>query len=125
MEQNLHHDDYQSLLKQNGTRFEQGQKQAVQAVNTAMVEAYCNIGRYIVEFEQGGVIKAEYGKVLLENLSKNLSSTYGKGFSLSNIYLMMQFFIKSPIFQTLSGKLGKLFWLHNCERLPINHAPTP
>jgi predicted nuclease of restriction endonuclease-like (RecB) superfamily len=119
MEQNLHHDDYQSLLKQIGARYEQGQKQAVQAVNTAIVEAYWSIGRYIVEFEQGGDVKAKYGKALLGNLSKDLSSAYGKGFSLSNVYLMRQFFIKYPIFQTMSGKLDKLFWSHICELLPI------
>lgn len=119
MAQNLHHNDYQSLLKQIGDRYEQGQKQAVQAVNTAMVEAYWSIGRYIVEFEQGGNIKAKYGKALLENLSKDLKSAYGKGFSLSNIYLMRQFFIKYPIFQTLSGKLEKLSWSHICELIPI------
>ena len=44
----------------------------------------------------------------------------GRGFSLSNIYMMRQFFIKYPIFQTLSGKLDKLSWSHICELLPID-----
>ena len=44
---------------------------------------------------------------------------HGKGFSLSNVYLMRQFFIKYPIFQTVSGKLEHLSWSHFCELIPI------
>jgi len=51
------------------------------AVNTEMLIAYWEIGKDIVEFEQGGKLKAEYGKALLVNLSKDLILRYGKGFS--------------------------------------------
>jgi len=97
--------EYRSLLEKIGNRYEVGQQNAVQAVNSSMVETYWHIGQYIVEFEQEGKIKASYGKGLLNKLSKDLSVGYGKGFSLSNVYLMRSFFIKYPIFQTVSGKL--------------------
>jgi predicted nuclease of restriction endonuclease-like (RecB) superfamily len=47
--------------------------------------------------------------------------SHGKGFGLSNVYLMRSFFIKYPIFQTVSGKLGRLNWSHFCELIPIEH----
>ena len=47
---------------------------------------------------------------------------HGKGFGLSNVYLMRQFFIKYPIFQTLSGKLERLSWSHFCELIPIDDS---
>jgi len=71
--------DYQSLIEQISTRYRQGREKAVMAVNTAMVETYWQIGQYIVEFEQGGKAKAEYGKGLLSKLSKDLSLAHGKG----------------------------------------------
>jgi predicted nuclease of restriction endonuclease-like (RecB) superfamily len=116
------HTDYQSLVSRISTRYAQGQMQAVQAINSSIVETYWHIGQYIVDFEQGGSAKAEYGKGLLSRLSKDLSLAHGKGFSLSNVYLMRQFFIKYPIFQTLSGILEKLSWSHISELLPIEDA---
>ena len=63
----------------------------VRAVNTAMVEAYWLIGKRIVEEEQGGSATAQYGKRLLEELSKSLTGEFGKGFSLANIRNFRQF----------------------------------
>jgi predicted nuclease of restriction endonuclease-like (RecB) superfamily len=114
--------EYQSLVERISVRYEQGQQQAVLAVNSSMIETYWHIGQYIVEFEQGGHVKASYGKGLLSRLSKDLSLVHGKGFSQSNVYLMRQFFIKYPIFQTVSGKLGRLTWSHFGELLPIEDA---
>jgi predicted nuclease of restriction endonuclease-like (RecB) superfamily len=111
--------DYQNLVTRISTRYEQGQRLAVQAVNSNIIETYWHIGQYIVEFEQGGSAKAEYGKNLLSRLSKDLSLMHGKGFSLSNVYLMRQFFIRYPIFRTVSGKLDRLSWSHISELLPI------
>jgi hypothetical protein len=111
MEENklvIANDNYQSLLGQISETYTIGYRKAVVAVNSNMVETYWKIGAHIVEFEQGGEIKAEYGKALLANLSKDLTRSIGKGFILSNLYMMRQFFIKYPIFQTLSGKLERL-----------------
>lgn len=112
--------NYQSLVSQISNTYLEGQKKAVLAVNSHLVETYWQIGQYIVEFEQSGKTKAEYGKALLKNLSQDLAITHGKGFSLSNIYLMRQFFIKYPKFQTVSGKFKRLSWSHFCELIPID-----
>jgi hypothetical protein len=101
-----HSTDYRSLLGRISDTYAYGYQKAVAAVNANMVETYWKIGQYIVEFEQEGKSKAEYGKALLTNLSKDLSLAHGKGFSLSNVYVMRQFFIKYPIFQSVSGKFG-------------------
>ncbi|ORU94894.1 MAG: hypothetical protein A6F72_09390 [Cycloclasticus sp. symbiont of Poecilosclerida sp. N] len=84
---------HQSLVSRISETYLNGQQKAVTAVNTHLVETYWKIGQYIVEFEQDGKTKAEYGKTMLKLLSKDLSFKHGKGFSLSNIYLMRHFFI--------------------------------
>lgn len=81
-----------------------------------MLNAYWNIGKGIIEFEQNGDQKATYGKRLLENLSKDLNLKYGKGFSRSNLSYMRLFYIKYPICETVSHKLG---WSHYYELLKI------
>jgi predicted nuclease of restriction endonuclease-like (RecB) superfamily len=88
--------------------------QAAHAVNSAMVEAYWSIGKRIVEEEQGGEAKAQYGKRILEELSRSLTQEFGKGFSLANLRNMRQFFLSCPekgIRYTLSSELS---WSHNC-----------
>ncbi len=107
---------YSSLINSIGALLEQGRKQAYQAVNTILVKTYWEIGKRIVEYEQAGKEKAEYGSALLGNLSKDLKLEYGIGFSKSNIYLMRMFYLKYPKFQTVSGKLS---WSHYTELLSI------
>jgi hypothetical protein len=67
---------------------QQGRQQAVQSVNTILVQTYWHIGQHIVEFEQKGNERAEYGSQLFERLSKDLTQSYGKGFSRSNLFYM-------------------------------------
>jgi hypothetical protein len=88
-------------------------------VNTTMLMTYWNIGKIIVEYEQAGNIKAEYGKKLLKNISKQLSNEIGKGFSVSNLQMMRRFFLEYPIQQTVSVKLS---WSHYCELLSVSDA---
>jgi hypothetical protein len=78
--------DYQSLVNQISDTYLQGQQKAVTAVNTHLVETYWSIGQRIVEFEQGGKAKAEYGIGLLKQLSNDLALVHGKGFSVSNVH---------------------------------------
>ena len=59
--------------------------QAYSAVNFAMVQAYWNIGRIIVEHEQRGNLRAEYGKGILQDVSKRLQQEFGTGFSVRNL----------------------------------------
>ena len=75
-------------------------------VNNTMVLAYWNVGRIIVENEQNGNIKAEYGRRVIKELSKELRKILGSGFSVSNLFNMKKFYITYPKFQTLSGKLS-------------------
>lgn len=81
-----------------------------------MVNTYWTIGRYIVDFEQKGNRKAQYGKSLLENLSKDLSRVHGRGFSRSNLNYMRLFFQYYPICEELPHKLN---WTHFCELVKI------
>ncbi len=77
---------YQDLLQNIGGALHTARLQAAQAVNTLLVQTYWRIGQHIVEFEQGGKEKAEYGSGLLDRLAKDLSALYGKGFSRSNVF---------------------------------------
>lgn len=108
--------DYSQLLESIGSALQEARRRAVKAINIELLRANWEIGRFIVEYEQHGNDKAVYGSFLLENLSKDLKQRFGKGFSKSNVYLMRQFFIKFPIFQTLSGKLS---WSHYAELLGV------
>jgi len=76
-----------------------------------------NIGKRIVDHEQQGKEKAEYGSKLLKELSSDLKKRYGKGFSRSNLQYMRLMYIRFPICQTLSGKLT---WSHYTELLSIS-----
>ena len=107
---------YSSLINSIGALLEQGRKQAYQSVNSILVKTYWEIGKQIVEYEQHGEEKAEYGSALLDNLSKDLKIMHGRGFSKSNVYLMRQFYLKYQKFQTVSGKLS---WSHYAELLSI------
>ncbi|MBC7862968.1 MAG: DUF1016 domain-containing protein, partial [Bacteroidia bacterium] len=84
---------------------------------TNMVETYWKIGQNIVEFEQGGSFKAEYGSRLLLNLSKDLTNRIGKGFSLSNVKRMRQFYSVYPICAEVPHKFS---WTHIVELLKID-----
>ncbi len=108
--------EYNRLLLNVGETLEQGRQQAVYAVNSAMVHTYWEIGRQIVEYEQHGSEKAEYGSGLLNQLSKDLTIRYGNGFSLSNINKMRKMYLTYPILQTVSAKLT---WSHYIELLKI------
>jgi predicted nuclease of restriction endonuclease-like (RecB) superfamily len=109
--------NYRNLVTQISDVYVQGRQKAVQAVNTNMLETYWEIGRYIVEFEQGGSVKAEYGKALLPRLSSDLKEKNGKGFSLSNIIRMRQLYAVFPNYAELPHKLS---WSHFVELLKID-----
>ena len=72
---------YKQLVSQIGDLLAIGREKAAVQVNTILVHTYWEIGRYIVEFEQKGNEKAEYGSQLFERLSKDLTTAYGKGFT--------------------------------------------
>lgn len=114
MGNDLSMDNYKTLVENIGSLLSESKKQVVQTVNNVLVKTYWEIGRYIVEFEQNGKERAEYGDELLVTLSKDLTLAYGKGFSKSNLFQIRQFYLKFQKFQTLSGKLS---WSHYVEIL--------
>lgn len=83
--------------------------QARRAVNDSMVQAYWHVGRLIVEDEQGGEKRAEYGKRVLPELAKRLSAEFGKGFSAQSLWNYRQFYLEFPI---LSTAWRELSWSH-------------
>jgi predicted nuclease of restriction endonuclease-like (RecB) superfamily len=80
-------------------------------INTILVQTYWQIGKYIIEFEQGGDKRAKYGTYLFEQLEKELKQ-YGKGFTADNLRRMRQFYEVFPIWDTVCHKLN---W--SCYRL--------
>jgi hypothetical protein len=81
---------------------------AARNVNALMTATYWEIGRRIVEFQQGGEERAEYGSELLKRLSVDLSGRFGRGFSERNLEQMRLFYLSWPISQTLSAKSPEL-----------------
>lgn len=108
---------YTNLVNQIAEVYKQGQSNATVAVNKALVETYWLIGKYIVEFEQKGKQKAEYGTALIDNLSKDLATSLGKGFSRSNLIYIRLFYIEFQISETVSHLLS---WSHYVELLKIS-----
>ncbi len=86
---------------------QEARKSVVRRINQTMVYTYYEIGRLIVEEEQKGKKRAEYGKQLLKELSERLITEFGKGFSVTNLKQMRQFYLTYSKGQTLSGEFTK------------------
>ena len=106
--------DYQQLVSNITSLWHQAKENAICAVNTELLEANWQTGKYIVEFEQGGKVRAEYGKQLLVNLAKDLTLLNGKGFNRTNLTYMRKLYLAFPKCGTLSHKLT---WSHYYEIL--------
>ena len=105
------------FIKDLKTIIEESRKTVVKHVNVIMIQTYWNIGKRIVEEEQKGNLKAEYGSRLLKEISKELTNEFGRGYSRSNLQYMRKLFIEYPKCQTLSGKLS---WSHYLLLLAIS-----
>ena len=136
-------DTYHHLINSIDQLLQQGRQQAAIAVNYHIVQTYWEIGRYIVEYEQKGEIKQQYGKKLIDILSKDLNNKFGRGFSRTNLFNFRKFYLFFQKVQTVSGQLilskpfekvqtlsgqfkisdtpsHQLSWSHYCELLKIN-----
>ena len=107
-------DDYNLLVNNISVLWNNAKEKAITAVNTELLEANWRTGQYIVEFEQGGKARAEYGKQLLVKLSKDLTIKNGRGFSRSNLLYMRKFYLLFPKSETVSHILT---WSHYFEIL--------
>ena len=87
---------------------ESSQKRAYTAVNNIMVEAYWNIGKIIIEAQNRNE-KSGYGESLIKNLSRELTKEFGRGYSVSNLSYMRQFYVE---FSDFSLEINKLSWTH-------------
>lgn len=98
---------YDGLLSSVTELLEQARRSSARAVNTILTATYWEIGRRIVEFEQRGERRAEYGEALLKRLAADLTSRFKRGFSRQNLQQMRLFYLAydvEKICQTLSGK---------------------
>lgn len=112
-----HGRNYQDLLEQISHAYTAGRGAALQAVNTQLVQTYWQVGQHIVEFEQGGKDRAEYGAGLITRLAADLRLRHGKGFSRSNLIYMRLLYLCYPIGQTPSDLLS---WSHYVELLMLD-----
>ena len=108
--------NYKKLLVSIGFAIETARQNAVKAINTELVKANWEIGRHIVEFEQQGQERAEYGSALLARLSKDLRHLYGKGFGRRNILDMRRFYL---VYQKWQAVPAKLSWTHIITLLAV------
>ena len=86
---------------------DESRRQVAKAVNTAMVYTYYSVGQYIVEFEQGGKVRAAYGKEVLKRLSARLTEQYGKGWSEDNLENCRKLFLNYSITEPVVRKLNQ------------------
>lgn len=116
---------YGDVLSSMVQLLEESRRTSARAVNSIMTASYWEIGRRIVNLEQGGEDRAEYGKELLQRLSKDLTKRFGRGFGAVNLSYMRRFFLCCPpekIFQTVSEKSSTVNLQTPSEKLPTSSA---
>lgn len=118
---------YNTLLSEVVSLVDAARRTSGRAVNHIITSTYWEIGRRIIEHEQKGSRRAEYGEQLMKQLARDLTERFGRGFSQSNVFQMRQFFLAHrEKFQTLSGKsrtvpLFPLSWSHYVRLLSIKN----
>jgi predicted nuclease of restriction endonuclease-like (RecB) superfamily len=98
---------YPEFVAQVVGLLEQARRNSARSVNAIMTATYWEVGRRIVEHEQQGKKRAQYGKALLDRLAKDLTSRFGKGFSARNLLTMRGFYLAWSIPQTLSAEFSE------------------
>jgi len=113
------HSNTESFISDVKRLVEQGRNAAYGAVNAVIIETYWRIGQRIVEQEQNGKERAEYGTQLIELLSAELTKTYGKGFSVRNLWLFKQFYLTFNDLEILHTRVHNLKWSHILTTLRV------
>jgi len=98
------HRRYRQLLAGISGLLEQARRTAVRSVNAVLTSAYWQIGQRIVEHEQHGTVRAEYGRTLMQQLARDLTARHGRGFSIQGLYKMRGFYLGWEILPTPSGE---------------------
>lgn len=101
--------DHSSIYRSISTIIAEARTRAFKNTNTILLKMYWEIGKLIVEEEQKGAIRAEYGKALLKNLANLLTVEFGKGFDFTNLTNMRKFYQAFPIFDAVRQELS---WTH-------------
>jgi hypothetical protein len=104
---------------------EKARNYAYQAVNWSMVQAYWQVGYLIVEHEQNGKVRAEYGKAVLKELSKLLTADFGKGFTPTNLRYMRQFYFAFQKHHALSDKSSSCGKRHALSDSLLSRSEEP
>ncbi len=100
---------YAHMVESIGGLIDAARQRVTQTINTEMARLYWEIGRHVVEYEQGGSDRAQYGARLLEHLSADLTRRYGRGFSLRNLRNFRLLYQAFPIRQAVPAELS---WTH-------------
>lgn len=117
----------EELFNQVAELIGQSRQHVAKAINTAMVYTYYHIGQYVVEFEQGGHQRADYGKGVLKRLSERLTQRYGKGWSVDTLELCRKLFttysISEPVVRNSLGEEKSAPVARKCHNfiLPWSH----
>lgn len=108
----------EELLKEVRHVLDEARRQIARNVNSNMVKAYWQVGQFIVEFEQKGEQRAEYGQAVLKELSKKLTADYGDGFTTTNLKYMRRFYLLFPMSHALRDQLT---WTHYRTLLKVEN----
>ena len=98
---------------------EQGRRQAYASVNAAMIETYWNVGRRIVEEEQHGQKRAEYGSQMIEFLAQQLAADYGNSYSPRYLRSFRKFYTVFPDYEIWKSRFPNLMWTHIFRALRV------
>lgn len=120
MENKLSHITEESFVNDIKRIVEQGRHAAYSTVNAVMIETYWHIGRRIVEQEQNGKERAEYGKYLIKALSAELTRSYGRGWGVRNLQYFRAFYLTYSDIQIMQSRLHNLTWTHVLTTLRVD-----
>lgn len=117
MSKEQHPNTYGILLSQIGDTLTTGRRHVYQTINTTLLKTYWEIGRHIVEYEQKGHEKSDYGSHLLERLAQDLKVRHGEIFSRSSLVYIRKLYLLYPIGESV---IHQLTWTHFIELLKID-----
>ena len=91
---------------------EQGRRQAYISINASMIQTFWNVGKRIVEEEQNGKERANYGEYIAKKVSERLKAEYGNSFSYRNICYFRQFYLSFKDIEIVNARVHNLTWTH-------------